>query len=146
MPGDDGRLRITASLAIPRSELTFRASRSSGPGGQHVNRSATRVELWWNVAESRSLSDPQRGLLLHRLRRRLDRSGRLRLVSDEQRSQTRNRVAAAERLVKLLAAALHVAPPRKATRRTVGSVEQRLEAKRRRAAAKARRRPVRDED
>lgn len=136
MTGSDGALLVTTELAIPWRELAFRATPGGGPGGQHVNRSATRIELWWNVRESTALSDEQRALLEARLARRLDRQGRLRLVSDARRSQSRNREAAVERLVKVLAAALHVAPPRKRTRPTRSSVERRLGEKKRRSDTK----------
>ena len=140
MPADDGLIRITPDVAVPTSEIGFQASRASGPGGQHVNRSATRIELWWNVAESPSLTEAQRALLLQRLRRRLDRAGRLHLVSGERRSQAQNRAAVLDRLVKVVAAALHVARPRKPTRPPASSVERRLSEKRHRAATKRDRR------
>lgn len=136
MIGEDGLLEITPTVRLPLKELTFRATPAGGPGGQHANRSSTRVELWWTPAESASLSEAERALVLARLARRLDTGGRLRIVSAERRSQSRNREAAMERLVALVAAALHVTPPRRRTRPTRASVEARLQGKRRRAARK----------
>jgi ribosome-associated protein len=140
MPAAQDDVPVSASLTIPGSELEFRATRAGGPGGQHVNRSATRVELRWNVAASRALSEFERALLLERLRSRLDSGGRLRLVSGARRSQAMNRAAVVERLARVVADALRVAPPRRPTRPTRASVERRLEAKRRRAARKRERR------
>jgi ribosome-associated protein len=88
---DANLLEITPDLRLPLAELEYRASRSGGPGGQHVNTSSTRVEVWWNVAASPSLTPEQRAQLLTRLGSRLDSSGRLRLVSSGTRSQLRNR-------------------------------------------------------
>lgn len=136
MIAEDGLLEITPALRLPVRELTFRATPAGGPGGQHANRSSTRIELWWNVAGSPSLTEAQRALVTTRLGRRLDREGRLRIVSAERRSQAQNREAALARLVTLVASALQVAPPRRRTRPTRGSVEARLAAKRRRAARK----------
>lgn len=146
MTGTDGSIEITPALRIPWRELAFRASSAGGAGGQHVNRTATRIELRWNVLESPSLTDAQRALLLARLHRRLDRAGRIRLVSDARRSQRQNRDAAVERFTALLASALFVARPRKATRPTRSSVERRLETKKRRAGTKQTRKPVRGEE
>jgi ribosome-associated protein len=126
--------------------LSFHATSAGGAGGQHVNRTATRIELRWNVAESPSLTEAQRTLLLARLARRLDKTGRIRLVSDERRSQRQNREEAVERFIRVVASALHVARPRKVTKPTRSSVERRLESKKRRAGTKATRRSVRGEE
>jgi ribosome-associated protein len=142
----DGTLQVTPRLRIPWRELAFHASRAGGPGGQHVNKTSTRIELRWNLVESPSLSENQRQLLLERLSSRLDRRGRIRVVSDERRSQRQNRDVAVDRLVRLLAAALHVARPRKATKPTRASVEQRLGTKKHRSETKQGRRPVRGEE
>jgi ribosome-associated protein len=136
MIDEDGLLEITADLRIPVRELTFRASPAGGPGGQHANRSSTRIELWWDVGGSPTLTDSQRALLIQQLARRLDAGGRLRLVSGARRSQLQNREAAVERFAGLVAAALHVAPPRRRTRPTRASVERRLQKKRLRASRK----------
>jgi ribosome-associated protein len=133
-------LEITPELRLPLAELEYRASRSGGPGGQHVNTSSTRVEVWWNVASSPSLSPDQRAQLLERLGPRLDSAGRLRLVSSGTRSQLRNREDVTERLQSVIAAALAVRKKRKATRPSRAAKAARLEAKRRRAAIKKRRR------
>ncbi len=138
----DSYLHITDALRIPRSELTYRATRASGPGGQHVNKSSTRIELWWDVAGSPSVSEAQRVRLLRRLATRVDGEGLLRIVSTEMRSQLRNREAATARLCELLEAALRVPKPRRKTRPSRAAKAARLESKRRRADTKARRRPV----
>jgi ribosome-associated protein len=136
----DGFLEISLNLRLPLSELEYRASRSGGPGGQHVNTSSTRIELWWDVATSPSLDPEQRELLLRRLASRLDSEGRLRLVSSGTRSQLRNREAATERLRTLLCEAVIPPKKRKSTKPTHAAKAARLEAKRRRAATKQRRR------
>ena len=101
-------LDVSPALRLPLAELEYRASRSGGPGGQHVNTSSTRVEVWWDVAASPSLSEAQRVRLLSRLASRLDGTGRLRLVSSGTRSQLRNREEVTERLRELVAKALVV--------------------------------------
>jgi ribosome-associated protein len=133
-------LQITPSLRIPLSELDYRASRSGGPGGQHVNTSSTRIELWWDVAHSPSLSPEQRELLRHRLASRLDSEGRLRLVSSGSRSQLRNKEAVTERLRLLVASALVVRKKRKPTKPSLAAKAARVEAKRRHGEKKLRRR------
>ena len=129
-------LLVTPRLTIPGSELTIRFSRSGGPGGQHVNTRSTRVELVWNVAASEVLADEQRLLLLERLAGRLDGDGNLRVVVDTARSQAENRTEARLRLRAIVSAALHVRRARRPTHPTAASRVRRLEAKRRRAAAK----------
>ena len=140
---DGNYLDITPDLRIPLAELDYQASRSGGPGGQHVNTSSTRIEVWWDVARSPSLSDAQRAQLLERLRSRLDSSGRLRLVSSASRSQLRNREDVTERLRLVVAGALAVRKKRKPTRPSRAAKAARLEAKRRRALTKERRQSVR---
>ena len=142
----DRYLEIDPALQLPLSELDYRATRSGGPGGQHVNTSSTRIEVWWDVATSPTLTDDQRSRLLGRLAHRLDAAGRLRVVASESRSQLRNREAATERLRDLVAAALKVAKPRKRTKPSRAAKAARLEAKRRRAATKRERRPPHHED
>jgi ribosome-associated protein len=122
-------VEITESVRIPRSELTYRATRSGGPGGQHVNTSSTRVELTWSAAGSPSLSEEQRERVLQKLGSRLDGEGVLRLAASEFRSQLRNREAATERFAELLRRALHVPRPRRATRPSRAAREERLRAK-----------------
>jgi ribosome-associated protein len=132
----DSVLEITPSLRIPLAELDYQASRSGGPGGQHVNTSSTRIEVWWDIAASPSLTPEQRSQLLERLGPRLDSSGRLRLVSSTSRSQLRNREDVTERLREVVAAALAVRKKRKPTKPSRAAKAARLEAKRRRAALK----------
>jgi len=143
---DASHLDVSPELRLPLSELEFRATRSGGPGGQHVNTSSTRVEVWWDVAASPSLSEEQRARLLSRLATRLDQAGRLRLVSSGSRSQLRNREDVTERLRELVARALVVPRPRRRTKPTRASKVARAEAKRRRSALKRDRRPPRDDD
>jgi ribosome-associated protein len=139
-------LAISPELGIPLAELEYRASRSGGPGGQHVNTSSTRVEVWWDVAGSPALTDEQRQRLLIRLASRLDTLGRLRLVSSGSRSQLRNREEVTERLRGIVAKALVVAKRRKRTKPSPAAKAARLESKRRRSALKrGRRRPLGDE-
>ena len=142
----DERLSIAPGLDLPRSELEFLASRSGGPGGQHVNTSSTRVEVWWDIARSPTLSEEQRGRLLARLGARLDGSGRLRLVSSTSRSQFRNREEVTERLVRVVAEALRIPKQRKRTKPSRAAREKRLESKRRRGATKRERRRRPDEE
>jgi ribosome-associated protein len=141
--GDDNFLEITPELRLPLSELDYQASRSGGPGGQHVNTSSTRIEVWWDVARSPTLREEQRAQLLERLRSRLDSTGRLRLVSSASRSQLRNREDVTERLRSVVASALAVRKKRKPTKPSRAAKAARLEAKRRRAVTKERRQPVR---
>ncbi len=143
---DDDTLEIGPSLRLSRGELEYRASRSGGPGGQHVNTSSTRVEVWWDVAGSPSLDDAQRARLLAALASRLDSSGRLRLVSSGSRSQLRNKEEVTERLREVVAKALVVPKRRKPTKPSRAAKAKRQEAKRRRAATKRERRRPGGED
>jgi ribosome-associated protein len=122
-------------FSVPDDELTWRFSRSSGPGGQHVNTTDTRVELIWSLADTAVLTDAQKALAQQRLRHRLV-AGRLTVVSAQYRSQHRNREAARTRLEELIDEALVPPKPRRATAPSRGSVERRLAAKRRRGATK----------
>ena len=141
----DGDLVVSPALAIPQAELEVRATRSAGPGGQHVNTSSTRIEVVWDVAASPTLGDEQRARLLARLASRLDTSGRLRVVAGTRRSQLQNREAALARLVELVAAALVVPKRRRPTRPTRASKERRLSEKRRRGEKKRERRGRHDD-
>jgi ribosome-associated protein len=138
----DDALRVNRSLVIPASELEWRFSASGGPGGQHANRSNTRVEVRFDVASSPSLGPRQRARLLERF------GPMVRVAADDERSQLRNRALARERLAQRLAAALRVSTPRTPTRPTAGSRERRLQEKRRQAEKKRerQRRPSRDDD
>ncbi len=139
---NDSTVRVTDTVSIPMSELQFRFARSSGPGGQHVNRSATQAELLFDVANSPSLNETQRQRVLRKLRSRIDKEGVLHLVSQETRSQLRNREEVVERFQELMREALHVPKRRLPTRPTRAARERRLEEKRRRSEAKRERRPV----
>jgi len=132
-------LQVTDEVSIPRDELSIRASRSGGAGGQHVNTSSTRIELLWNVAGTRALPEGMRDGVLQRLRSRTNADGVIRIVSSEHRSQLRNREAAEERLAKLVRGALTVPRARRKTAPTRQSKEARLNAKKRRAEIKKRR-------
>lgn len=142
---DRSALRVNGRLAIPRSELRYVATRSGGPGGQHVNTSSTRIELWWDVAGSPSLTDLQRTRLLERLASRLDAGGRLRVVASAHRSQLQNRDAATDRLRELVAEALVVPKVRRATKPSRAAREARLQEKRRQSTLKRERRRRDDE-
>ena len=132
-------LEVSPALTIPASELGWRFSRSSGPGGQHVNTSDSRVELSWNVADSAVLSDGQRLRLVTRLGRRLV-AGVITVTASERRSQLRNRELALAKLAKLVAEGLAPeAAHRRATKPTRGSNQRRLAAKGQRAATKMQR-------
>jgi ribosome-associated protein len=128
-------IRVTRSVLLPVSEITLRVSRSSGPGGQHAQKSSTRVEASFDVEASTALTDTQK-------RRVVARAGAvLRAVAQDERSQARNRELAVERLVEKLRAALAVPRRRVATKPSSRARERRLEKKRRRARTKTLRRP-----
>lgn len=116
--------------------MSFRATRAGGPGGQHVNTSSTRVELWWNLEQSTAPSDAERTLLRERLATRLDGEGWLRLVEAGSRSQLRNREAAEARFLELLTRALKPKKKRKPTRVPRSEKAKRLEGKRLRSGIK----------
>lgn len=138
-------LVINARVTIPAVELEYAASRSSGPGGQHVNTTDSRIQLRWNVEESAVLSDMQRARLLRTLASRLTESGDLLVACDTHRSQRRNREEAAQRLAQLVREALIPPRPRKKTRPTRASRERRLQEKKKRSdVKKGRGRPVDD--
>lgn len=139
---EESYLRVNDDLFIPRSELTYRATRAGGPGGQHVNTSSTRIELVWDVAGSPSLTEPQRQRILSGLANRISQEGLLQLSDAGTRSQHRNREAVTERLSELLAEALVVRKARKKTRPTKASRERTRQAKKRRAEVKRLRGPV----
>lgn len=137
-------LRVSAALTIPESELSWRFSRSSGPGGQGVNTADSRVELVWDAANSGVLSSLQRERLLDRLSGRLV-DGVLTIAASEHRAQLRNRDAARERLAALVADALRPpGPARRPTKPSRGAKERRLTAKKQRTDVKRLRRPPTD--
>jgi ribosome-associated protein len=129
-------LPIRAGLEIPLAEIELRASRSSGPGGQHANVTASRIEASFDVAASTALSEAQKSRILARC------GPRVTAVAQDARSQSRNRALALERLAARLARALEVQRPRTATRPTSASQRRRQEDKRRRAETKRARRRV----
>lgn len=133
-------LNVTPELAIPRSELEYRATRSGGPGGQHVNTSSTRIELLWDLSGSQAISDEQRERLRVKLGSRLDGDGRVRVVASDHRSQRQNRHEADERLAALVKYALHVPKKRRPTKPTRAAKEKRLAEKKRRSEIKRERR------
>ncbi len=127
---------VSNRFSIPGSELDLRASRSGGPGGQHANTTASRVQLRWNVRRSPSLSDGRRQLILERLAGRIDGEGVLQVTVDTHRSQHRNREEAADRLAELVRDALRPRKKRRKTRRTRASNEKRLRKKKHRGRLK----------
>jgi ribosome-associated protein len=131
----DESIRVMRSVSIPRSEVELRFSRSSGPGGQHAQKSDTRVEAVFDVEASALLSEAQK-------RRVLAKAGPIvRAVAQDERSQWRNRELAYERIAEALREALRVRRPRRATKPSKSAVERRLDEKRRRGATKRLRRP-----
>ncbi|HET8979285.1 MAG TPA: alternative ribosome rescue aminoacyl-tRNA hydrolase ArfB [Solirubrobacteraceae bacterium] len=131
----DDPIPIRPGVAIPRREVTIRASRSSGPGGQHANVTASRIEASFDVFASQTLSDEQKQRIAARL------GPRVVAVAQDERSQMRNRELAVERLAHRLATALTPRRPRRPTRPTRSSVTRRLDAKRRQSERKRERRP-----
>jgi ribosome-associated protein len=139
MTEEPGRLRVSSTLVLPLSELSWRFSRSGGPGGQHANTSDTRAEVRFDIAGSPSLGPRQRARLQERF------GDELRVVASDERSQARNRELALARLASRLEDALRVSAPRRPTAPSRASVQRRLEAKRRQSNRKAdRRRPPAD--
>jgi ribosome-associated protein len=137
-------LRVRGSITIPRGELAWRFSRSSGPGGQSVNTADSRVELSWDLANTGALAPSLRDRALQRLEHRLV-DGVLTVTASEHRAQLQNRRAAEARLAALVAEAIAAPPPRRrATRPSRGAVEARLDAKRRRSSIKRNRRTAED--
>ena len=133
-------MMVTEEVAIPLAEVELRMSRSSGPGGQHANVTASRVEAVFDVSASEALTPSQKGRLLSHA------GARVTAVAQDSRSQARNRELALERLRERLAAALTVPRPRRPTRPTRAAEQRRLDEKRRAAERKRRRRPPAEED
>jgi ribosome-associated protein len=132
-------IQITPDISICEDELIFKASRSSGPGGQNVNKVNTRVTLLFDVANCDDFSDVQKQRILTRLASRADKNGVIRVVSQKFRTQKANRRLAVERLQQLLADALRTRPARKKTRIPYAIKQRRLEEKRRRSLLKQQR-------
>ena len=142
---DADGIRVSESVLIPRGELEVRASRSSGAGGQHVNKTSSRIEVSWNIARSSALTEDQRERLLARLSSRLSDDGAIRVVASETRSQLRNREAAEKRLAETIAKALTVQKKRKATKRPRAANQARLDEKKKHSERKReRKRPITD--
>lgn len=144
---DQSDLHVTDTVTVPTAELQFHFSRSGGPGGQHVNRTATQVELTFDVQRSASLNECQRARVLSKLKSVIDSRGVLRLTCQTTRSQFRNRAEVTERFQLLLKQALHVPKPRRPTRPGRAAIERRQQEKRRVSMLKQgrRRQPPADE-
>ena len=136
---------LSGGNRIPFSELEELASRASGPGGQHVNTSSTRVSLRWNLRETVGLGEEARALVLRRLAARLTRDGVLVVHSDRHRSRQRNREAALDRLQELVEGALHQDPPRRPTGPSRSARNRRMDSKRIRGQLKTQRNLRRDD-
>ena len=124
---------------IPEDELRFQAVRASGPGGQHVNKASTKINLSWDVGQSGSLSDPDKRRVMEKLTNRIDARGVLHVTSGGRRSQLQNRETAIRRANELVTKALRVQKPRKRTRPSKRARANRLAAKKRRSALKEQR-------
>lgn len=133
-------------FTIPEQHLAFRVSRAGGPGGQHVNKASTRVEVLWDVARTPLLTEPERRRVQDRLANRIGADGVLRVVADDRRSLLRNRLAAIARLTELVDAARRAPKPRKKTRPSRAAKAARLDAKRQRGKRKRERARPRLED
>ena len=132
----DDVVQINPTLGIPRAELTFKATRAGGPGGQHVNTSSTRVELWWDVNNSPSLDEAQRARIKEKLANRISEEGMLKLASSAERSQLQNREDVVQRFAKMIEQALKIPKPRKKTKPSKASKEKRLQSKKRQSQKK----------
>ena len=139
-------LVINPRVTIPGDELEYAASRASGPGGQHVNKADTRIQVRWNVVESRALGPIQRQRVLRALAPRLTGAGEIVLASDTHRSQRRNREEVDRRLAQLVREALVPPKPRRATRPTAAARQRRLEEKKKRGRKKRERGKRHDPD
>ena len=139
-------IKIIDEIFISEDELVFKTSRSSGPGGQNVNKVNTRVTLLFDLANSKSFSDEQKQRMLKRLAKRVDKAGTLRVVSQKYRTQRANRNAAIERLGRLLTEALRTRPVRRKTNVPQWAQRRRLEEKRQRGLLKQQRAKRRPED
>jgi len=129
-------LIINSNVTIPGAELSVSVSRSSGPGGQHVNKTSSRVSLRWNIKNSQALTEIIRNLLLHRLSARLVGEGELLVHVESERSQLRNREIARERLAEVVRKALKISKKRIATKPTHASKDRRVSNKKRRGIIK----------
>ena len=139
-------IKLGPTLTLPLDELDFLFVRSSGPGGQHINRSNTKVELRWDLAHSPTLSETQRALLLERLGSYISNDGILRLTSDNTRSQFRNRAAVIRRLQMLVEQALRPRQIRRLTRPSAGYHRHRLKQKKQHSEKKSQRKKINPRD
>jgi ribosome-associated protein len=135
-------IKVTDDITISEGDIIYRFTRSSGPGGQNVNKLNTRVTLLFDITGSRSLTNEQKRLLFSRLFHRISNEGFLTIVSQRHRTQRANRRAAKERLIDLLSDALREIPVRKATSTPYAAKKDRLRRKRRRSEIKQMRKPV----
>jgi len=131
---------INPTVSLPLDEIRYRTTRSGGPGGQHVNKTETQVELLFDVAHSPSLTETQRQRLLTQLKNLIDQEGVLHLTAQSERSQLRNREVVTERFQSVIAGALHEPKKRRPTRPTAASKTRRIESKKRRGQIKQLRR------
>ena len=133
-PPTANSLFVNESVAIPRSELDVRVSRSSGAGGQHVNKTSSRVEIFWSIPSSGAVSEKERARLLDKLKSRITTEGSVRVVASDMRSQSRNRELAEDRLAELVRRALVIPRKRRPTKPTRASKEARLDEKMRQSS------------
>ena len=138
--GEVEGIAVIPGVTIPRSEIEARASRAGGAGGQHVNTSSTRIELRWNVRQSRAIDEATKQRIIDKLPTRVDADGTLRVVSSARRSQLQNREAAEARMAELVAAALHREKPRRKTKPSRAAKLKRLDEKKRNSERKKNRR------
>jgi ribosome-associated protein len=131
---------LNDKISIPVSELDIRFSRSGGPGGQHVNKTSTQVELTFDLLNSPSIPQDDRAWLIEKLKHRLDSAGRLRLTSQDTRSQRQNKSIVLERFQELMKHALRRPKKRKPTKPSRAAVERRIESKKKRSETKSQRR------
>ena len=122
-------IAVNDTLVIPDSELDVKATRSSGAGGQHVNKTSSRIEISWNIRDSKALADEQRSMLMERLASRVSTDGAIRIVASEMRSQRQNRERAETRLADVIRRAIAPRKKRKPTRRPRSADEARLASK-----------------
>jgi ribosome-associated protein len=142
---DTAVIIINSELRLPQAEVRYRTTRSSGPGGQHVNKTETQVELLFDVAHSPSLTAAQRQRILSQLKNLIDQDGVLHLTAQSERSQLRNREIVTARFQAVLAAALRVPKKRRPTKPSAASKARRIEGKKRRGQIKQLRRSTPDE-